>query len=514
MAANPAVVLPVQTLTGRPLPDRAVVAVFDLDGTLTQGDTLIPFLHFLVGTKTFLLRLPLALPALVGLFLKLLSPEKAKEKVLAIFIKGMAREELEAKAAEFADKKLPATLRAAAIEQLAWHQSRGHRCAVLSASPAIYVGRWARKAGFDDVLATELEFDALGRATGRLQGENCRGEAKVRRLEAHFGDLGRLTLHGYGDSPADRAFLSRCTEAHYRPFREAEPGSNTLRDVIKLMRPHQWMKNGFVFVGLIFGHAWMVAEMVQAAFLAAAGFSLAASAIYIINDLADREKDRAHPKKRLRPIASGRVTTRAALGVAAALVAAGSALAWMASPIVLAIVASYVVMNLAYSFSLKSIVILDVFVIAAGFIMRILAGTLGIGIAPSQWLLVCSLMLTLFLGFTKRRSELMTVTGDFITHRKTLMQYNAPLLDKYIGICAGGAIMAYSLYTMSADTARLHGTGDLIYTIPFVIYGIFRYLYMLHSRQAGTDTSSDLFKDGHLIVCVLGWCATTVLLIS
>lgn len=287
-------------------------------------------------------------------------------------------------------------------------------------------------------------------------------------------------------------------------------GRSSLADLVELMRAHQWMKNGFVFAGLIFGHAWTQPGMVLAAALAAAAFSLAASAIYIVNDFADLPRERAHPLMRHRPLASGRVPPHAARVLCAALLGGGGLLAWLAGPGVLAIVAAYVAMNVAYSHSLKHIVVLDVFVIAAGFILRILAGTLGIGIAPSQWLLLCGLLLTLFLGFAKRRAEL--VKGA--THRKTLSSYSAGLLDQYIGICAGGAIIAYSLYTMSPETARLHGTQNLVYTVPFVVYGIFRYLYLLHAAQAGTDTSRDLVRDRHLIASVLGWLAATLVLIG
>jgi len=286
-------------------------------------------------------------------------------------------------------------------------------------------------------------------------------------------------------------------------------------DLVELMRAHQWMKNGFVFVGLIFGHAWTDPGMILAAVLAAAGFSLAASAIYIINDFADLPRERAHPVMRQRPLASGRVSAHAARVLCALLLGGAVVLAWLASPGVLVIVAAYVAMNVAYSHALKHIVVLDVFVIAAGFILRILAGTLGIGIAPSQWLLVCSLLLTLFLGFAKRRAELIKSARSGVTaHRKTLALYSAELLDKYIGICAGGAIVAYSLYAMSPETARLHGTQHLVYTVPFVVYGIFRYLYLLHAAQAGTDTSRDLARDRHLIICVLGWLAATLVLIA
>jgi 4-hydroxybenzoate polyprenyltransferase len=181
---------------------------------------------------------------------------------------------------------------------------------------------------------------------------------------------------------------------------------------------------------------------------------------------------------------------------------------------VLALLAGYAAMNAAYTFALKSVVILDVFVIAAGFILRILAGTLGIGIAPSQWLLVCSLFLTLFLGFTKRRSELLSVGEDFLIHRKALLHYNAQLLDKMIGVCAAAALMSYSLYTMSPATVQAHGTENLIYTIPLVAYGMFRYLYLLHAQHAGADTSRELARDPHLAATLAAWTALTAALIA
>ena len=515
MAAN------VQPLS-RALDARRTVAVFDLDGTLTSRDTLLPFLRFLVGTPRFLARLPLVAMIVAAMLLRLVSRSRAKELVLALFVRGHSRAELELRGETFARERLPAMLRTQAEARLRWHQKSGHLCVLVTASAAVYAAAFARVIGFDAVAATELEYDDRDRATGRLDGVNCRGEEKVRRLEALFGDLGPLTLHGYGDSAGDRAFLALCSEAHYRPFREtaARPASepaiatNRVADFLRLIRPHQWLKNAFVFVGVLFAHAWTVPELLLAACAAAGAFCLAASAVYIVNDFADRERDRAHPKKRHRPLASGRVTAGAALGVAAVLALGGLALGYAASPVVAALVGLYAVMNLAYSYALKNVVILDVFVIAAGFILRILAGTLGIGIAPSQWLLVCSLFLTLFLGFTKRRSELLSVGSDFLIHRKALLHYNAQLLDKVIGICAGAALLSYSLYTMSPATTRLHATENLIYTIPFVAYGMFRYLYLLHAKHAGTDTSSELARDPHLAGTVICWAAATIWLIA
>jgi HAD superfamily hydrolase (TIGR01490 family) len=498
-----------------------VLAVFDLDGTLTTRDSFMPFMLYVAGPWRFLVRLPAVVAILAAMALRLLSRQRAKEAVLSLFVRGMPEAQLRQLGEDYAHERLPALLRPQAMERLAWHRRKGHRCALASASPAIYVEPWGVAAGFDEVFATRLEADGRGVLTGRIAGENCRGEEKVRRLQSHYGELGELTLHGYGDSPSDRPLLARCAEAHYRPFRSSGKGigddtaarRNSAKDLLKLMRPHQWLKNAFVLVGVVFGHAWAVPELLTAALLAAAAFCLTASAIYIMNDFVDRERDKLHPKKRNRPIASGRVTAGGALGLAAVLALAAAGLAWAASPAVLMVIGAYAAMNVAYSLALKSVVILDVFIIATGFILRILAGTLAIGIAPSQWLLVCSLLLTLFLGFTKRRSELLSLSSDFVIHRQALLHYNAALLDKLIGICACGAIMSYSLYAMSPDTARIHGTPNLIYTVPFVLYGMFRYLYLLHAKQAGADTSRDLVRDVHLIAAVTGWLGTTLWLI-
>ncbi len=280
------------------------------------------------------------------------------------------------------------------------------------------------------------------------------------------------------------------------------------------MRPHQWVKNTFVFIGLLFGHAWHDPHLVMQAVIAFAAFCLVSSAIYTLNDIVDIEQDKQHPKKSKRPLASGSVSISAAILLAAILGTLGLVLAYAASQTVLIILIGYALMNVAYSLKLKHVVILDVFVIATGFMLRILAGTLGIGIPPSQWLLLCGLMVTLFLGFTKRRAEIIALAEDKTAHRKVLEQYSPVLLDKMIGITASGVIMSYSLYTMNAETIRIHGTANLIYTVPFVMYGVFRYIYLLHHQNRGGDTAHDLVRDPHMLIVVGAWVLTTLLLIA
>lgn len=280
------------------------------------------------------------------------------------------------------------------------------------------------------------------------------------------------------------------------------------------MRPHQWVKNVFVFTGLLFGHAWHDPRLVMQVVIAFVAFCLVSSAIYTFNDIVDREQDKHHPKKRLRPVASGEVSILAAVMLAVLGAVLGAVLAYSASPKVLLILAAYGLMNIAYSLRLKHVVILDIFIIATGFMLRILAGTLGVGIPPSQWLLLCGLMVTLFLGFTKRRAEIIALTDDKTAHRRVLEHYSPVLLDKMIGVTASGLIMSYSLYTMNADTIRIHHTADLIYTLPFVMYGVFRYIYLLHHQSRGGDPSHDLVRDPHLVVVVSAWLIATVMLIA
>lgn len=284
--------------------------------------------------------------------------------------------------------------------------------------------------------------------------------------------------------------------------------------LIQLMRPHQWLKNGFVFIGLFFGHAWGELATVQAVVLAALAFCLIASAVYVFNDYQDREADRLHPRKRLRPLAAGTVSPRAALLLAITCAAGGLLLAWLASPLVLLIVLGYGLMNLLYSWRLKQVVILDVFIIAAGFMLRILAGTVGVGIPPSSWLLLTGMMVTLFLGFAKRRAELVAMSGGGEGTRKVLQKYSLPTLDMMIGVCATGVVVAYSLYTMSPQTIAIHQTENLIYTVPLVLYGLFRYLHLTVTAQAGEDPARDLLRDPQMWVTVLLWAGLTLWLLA
>ena len=282
----------------------------------------------------------------------------------------------------------------------------------------------------------------------------------------------------------------------------------------RLMRPRQWVKSSFVFTGILFASAWRQPQMVQRVLLATVAFSLAASGVYVINDLIDRTQDLNHPRKKLRPLASGTVSVTAAIVLLLGLLLTAFALGFLVSTRAVTILLIYVLVNIAYSVHLKHVVILDVFIIASGFMLRILAGTMGVGIAPSQWLLLCGWMMALFLGFAKRRAEIYALSDDGPTHRRVLSHYQPVLLDHMIVVTATCVILSYSLYTMSPATMLTHHTESLIYTVPFVIYGIFRYIYSLHRQSAGGDPALQIFRDPHLLLAIIGWLLMTLWLIT
>jgi len=283
---------------------------------------------------------------------------------------------------------------------------------------------------------------------------------------------------------------------------------------VELARPSHWVKNAFVLAGIVFGHAWDDASLLSAALVTTLAFCLASSAVYAFNDSIDAEQDRDHPDKRERPVARGAVGKREAFAIAGTLaLAALAAAAWVGATAT-GIVAAYLVLNVAYTLGLKRVPVIDVFVIAAGFMLRLLAGTSGIGVEPSQWLLACGFLLTLFLGFAKRRAELARLAEDAAQHRAVLEAYTTGFLDKAILVCVVGMVATYAAYTVSPDTASLHGTRHLIVTLPWVLLGTFRYLFRLHFRGGGGDPAEEVMRDPILAASGVGWIATVLWLIA
>jgi len=236
-------------------------------------------------------------------------------------------------------------------------------------------------------------------------------------------------------------------------------------------------------------------------------------AIYLLNDVADRDKDRLHPDKRTRPIASGRLSVRTAVAAAAVLIVVGLAAAvWLSPPFAVAACA-YVVLLSAYSAWLKHVVIVDVLVVAIGFVLRAAAGALVIGVAISGWLLICTILLALFLALGKRRYEVLTLEEDAGRHRPILTEYSAGLLDQMIAVVTASTVTAYALYTMSPETVSKFHTSLLPATLPFVLYGVFRYLYLLYHRQLGGNPSEIIVRDPPMLLNTLLWLLVVLVLI-
>lgn len=278
-----------------------------------------------------------------------------------------------------------------------------------------------------------------------------------------------------------------------------------IKPVITLLRPIQWVKNAVLFGALIFSREFTNVDHILTTLLAFAAFCLLSSTIYVINDISDRENDRLHPIKKLRPLASGAIGVTQAIIIALVLGAAGVGLSLLLPLTFLYFVIGFLVLNLAYSWVLKKIVIIDVMAIAASFVIRAAAGAAAIAVPYSSWLIACTFLLALFIGFGKRRHELVSLKGDAVGHRSTLSQYSPYFLDQLIGVVTASTVVAYTFYTLSPDVKTKLGVERLELTIPFVLYGIFRYLYLIHQEERGGSPTQLLVSDGPLLLDIGLW---------
>jgi 4-hydroxybenzoate polyprenyltransferase len=272
-----------------------------------------------------------------------------------------------------------------------------------------------------------------------------------------------------------------------------------IKNIFISLRPKQWTKNLVIFAGLIFSQNLAHPVLLAKACLAFLLFCLLSGAVYLVNDLADREQDRRHPVKQLRPIARealGVGTARLMAAVLGLLSLAGSF--WLNTFFGLAALA-YAVLMLAYTFALKRMVIIDVFAIAAGFVLRAVAGAEAVEVPISDWLLICVILLALFLALAKRRQERVKLENDGAGHRPILAEYSQTLLDQMISIVTAATVVCYGLYTLSPETVAKFGNSNLKYTIPFVLYGIFRYLYLIYKKDQGQNPELVLLTDRWLL---------------
>lgn len=298
-----------------------------------------------------------------------------------------------------------------------------------------------------------------------------------------------------------------------RPLTDSVSTFALLRHILAGTRPREWIKNAFVFAPLLFSQNVFNPQMALKSAYAFALFCFAAAGVYLINDIADREDDRRHPEKRTRPIAAGVLPVSVAAIAAGVLILTAVVGAFLFGVAFGLVTLAYVILVAAYSKWLKHVVIVDVFAIAAGFVLRVAAGAVVIGVAMSHWLVICTLLLALFLGLSKRRYELVTLSGEGKLHRQVLAEYNPLFLDMMIGIVTSATVVSYALYTVSQETVQRFHTDRLLLTLPFVLYGIFRYLYLVYHKNSGGDPSRALVGDGPLLADVLLWVLSCAVII-
>ena len=286
-----------------------------------------------------------------------------------------------------------------------------------------------------------------------------------------------------------------------------------LRDLWQLLRPTQWAKNTVLFAALIFSKHLFVAADVALVVAGFFFFCCVASGAYVMNDIRDCERDRLHPLKSLRPLPAGRISRRTAVLLAVGLMVVGIGGAAGLTRGFALLTGIYLALQIAYTYALKEMVILDVMSIASGFVIRAVAGGVLIGVPVSPWLIICTFLLALFLGFSKRRHELVLLEGRAIDHRAALREYSPYFLDQMIAVVTASTVVAYAIYTASTEVQEKLGTDKLYLTIPFVLFGIFRYLYLVHQREEGGNPTQLLLSDRPLLAGVLLWILTVSLLL-
>ena len=283
-----------------------------------------------------------------------------------------------------------------------------------------------------------------------------------------------------------------------------------IKALILLLRPAHWVKNVFVLAPLVFAQELTDPAEVRLALMAFAAFCMASSAVYVFNDIRDRAEDRLHPLKKTRPLAAGTVSVQTAAALAIALAAGSLAIAVLLGSKFLLVLTTYLVLNQLYSLGLKHVVILDVMIVSLGFVLRVLAGGIAIDVQVSAWLLLCTFFVALFLAFSKRRHELILLASDASGQRPVLSHYSPAFLDQMINVVTASTVVAYAMYSISPETVEKFHTRHLIYTLPMVLFGIFRYLYLIYQQQTRRNPTEAILRDPPFLINILIWAGAVV----
>ncbi len=283
--------------------------------------------------------------------------------------------------------------------------------------------------------------------------------------------------------------------------------------LLRSMRPTQWPKNVFVLAPLVFGHLLGDRAAIARALLALVAFCLASSGVYLGNDIRDRNEDRQHPLKRHRPLAAGTLPVPVAAVALVVLAAAALGLAWSLGPGVALLLGVYIVLNALYTGGLKHVVILDVMILSAGFVLRVLAGAAATAVQVSSWLLLCTIFLSLFLGFSKRRHEITLLAEGAASQRRVLHHYSEAFLDQMINVVTASAVVSYALYAVAPETVEKYHTQHLVYTLPMVLFGIFRYLYLMYQQPGERNPTEAILGDPPFLINMVLWGLAVVVIV-
>ena len=469
----------------------------------------------MVRGRAFLLRHALFIGLTLVLWqVGLYSAQRAKERIYTLCLKGLSSNELARFGSAFAQKLLEPhsrLLRAGALELIRAHQGANRRVAIVSASPEIYVRPFCAALGLE-CIATRFEFDAAGCFTGHLLGANCNGAEKVNRVKAHFGALTGVTVEVYGDSSGDYPMLALADSAHaHLNALRTSSLSFKLREMVRLLRVQQYVKNVFVFIPLFFGGKLLDPVALWATVQAALAFSLTSSFIYVLNDLKDVAEDRLHSIKRFRPLAAGTITVPSAVALGVLSLLAGLTLAWLINPMCLALIVGYLGLNLLYVYFIKQWALFDLIVIAVGFDLRVFTGAAASGVYVSSWLVLMVFLLAMFLAMGKRWDDLRRqAQPDSSSPRPHLMRrslygYSRDFALSTLTFLSAINTLCYIQYSMDEISMMRQGSAYLFLTSLWVILGNLRYLQDIFVLGQGYSPTKILLKDRALLGCLALW---------
>ena len=496
------------------------LTLIDFDGTITTHDTFFSFLAFVCGRAFLWRHAPFIFVTLLGWKLGFWSAQHAKERLYTLCLQGLTQVELERYGQAFAQKLLDPSLdllRPGALELLRSCTGDLKLAAIVSASPELYVKPFCAALGLK-CLATRFEFDAQGHFTGRLLGANCNGTEKVYRIKERFGSLDSYSIEVYGDSSGDYPMLELADSAHAN-LNALRRGtlSFTLRELVRLMRVQQYVKNVFVFIPLFLGGMLLDSQALWATVVAALAFSLTSSFIYVLNDLKDVAEDRLHSLKRFRPLAAGTITVTTALVLGFASLALGLFLAWSLNYLCLVLIVGYLILNLLYVYLIKQWALFDLVAIAVGFDLRVFTGAAAISVEISSWLILMVFLLAMFLAMGKRWDDLRrqeqapAPCASSPDHeakpklRRALYGYSRDFALSTLTFLSAVNTICYIQYSMDPSSMARLGSSYLFLTSLWVILGNLRYLQNIFVLGKGYSPTKILLKDWALLCCLGLW---------